>query len=156
MYGLFSKKHLDKIILGVTSVLGNGANNTAHLLLSETAQAETAYGDTIDIHRDSGYGIMQFDRAGFDDVVQRTNAKNKELVMKNYGVNIDHVQIEQLQYSPLLSVIFARLKYKLIPDEVPTTKEGRAAYWKKWYNSYLGKGTIEHYLKASQKDRFAA
>ena len=30
------------------------------------------------------------------------------------------------------------------------TKEGRAKYWKAHYNTELGKGTVEHYLKANE------
>ena len=46
-------------------------------------------------------------------------------------------------------MIFARLKYILIPETIPTTIEGRAKYWKKFYNSVDGKGTLDHYVYAN-------
>ena len=30
--------------------------------------------------------------------------------------------------------------------------EGQAKYWKKYYNSHLGKGTIEHFMEACKND----
>ncbi|GAL07932.1 hypothetical protein JCM19237_312 [Photobacterium aphoticum] len=33
-------------------------------------------------------------------------------------------------------MIFARLRYKTVPESIPATLEGRAAYWKQHYNSY--------------------
>lgn len=149
MYGLISKQHLDDIITDVTNTLGDGSNHTAHLLLKETAMAETHYGDTPDTHLFSGYGLFQFDKPGFDDVVQRTSQRNKDLIKKVYDIDIDQVSLLALQWSPLLSTIFARLFYLLKPGTIPDTLEGRAQYWKHYYNTKLGAGTVEHYIKAN-------
>ncbi len=154
MYGLISKKQLDKIILDVTNILGNGANNTAHLLLSETAQTETAYGDTPDTHLFSGYGIMQFDKIAIDDTIARTPQYIKDRILEVYGIDINSINGLILQWSPLASVIMARLKYRLIKEEIPTSREGRARYWKKYYNTSLGKGTVQRYMEATKKGRF--
>lgn len=154
MYGLISKKHLDQIIIDVCNTLGYGSNDNAHLLLSETAQAETAYGDTLDKHLTSGYGIFQFDKVGFEDTRDRTSAARKELIKKTYDIDIDQVDILALQWSPLLSAIFARLFYLLRPGAIPTDIIGRANYWKTYYNTELGAGTVSHYLQANQTSRF--
>jgi len=154
MYGLISKKHLDDTILEVTRVLGDGANNTAHLLLSETAQTETSYGDYPDMNLFSGYGVMQFDDVGINDTIARTPQHIKDLIKKTWGIDLDYVNGFAMQWSPLLSVVMARLKYRLIPQEIPKSRNARAMYWKKWYNSELGKGTVEHYLEATKVPRF--
>jgi len=44
-------------------------------------------------------------------------------------------------------IVYARLHYMRVSKPVPTTLEGKAAHWKKYYNTYLGKGTIEKYMK---------
>lgn len=154
MYGLISKKHLDDVILDVCNTLGNGSNNNAHLLLSETAMAETAYGDTPDLHPTSGYGLFQFDKVGFEDTRKRTPQAKKDLIKKIYGIDIDNVSILSLQWSPLLSTIFARLFYLLRPGAIPTDIIGRANYWKTYYNTKSGAGTITHYLEANKTSRF--
>lgn len=46
--------------------------------------------------------------------------------------------------------LFTRLFYRLIPEAILETIEGRAKYWKKYYNTVLGKGTVEHYLEMNR------
>ena len=149
MYGLISKKHLKEIIDDVVNVLGNGKNNTADDLLWETAAAETDLGDAIDNTWSTGVGLFQFDPVAFNDVKERTPKHIKDLIREHWGIDLDRATINDLRWSPLVSTIFARLKYRLIPEEIPTTIEERAEYWKKYYNSQLGAGTVEHYIRSA-------
>jgi hypothetical protein len=46
-----------------------------------------------------------------------------------------------------LAVLFARLHYLFrTKDPVPESVEDQAAYWKRWYNTIAGAGTVEQYL----------
>lgn len=130
-------------ILSVVKTLGGGLN--AALLLAETCAVESSYGNNVF----GDVGIMQFTTIGFTDTQQRTTAANKRLVLQTYGIDIDTVRLMDLQLSPLKSIIFARLFYLLKPGSIPSAIEGRAAYWKKYYNSSLGAGTVEHYIRAA-------
>lgn len=148
-YGLVNKAHLIDIVDKVVEALGGG--EPAKALLMETAAAETGIGVIKDTTPNVGMGLMQFDRIGFDDVKLRTTKANKDATLRMLGVDIMGVQYEDLRFNPFLSVIFARLKYKLVPSAIPATIEGRAAYWKKWYNSSLGKGTTQSYLTSAAR-----
>jgi hypothetical protein len=131
--------------------LGYGVFKNANILLTETAIAETEMGLTKDnTILDIGVGIMQFDKVGFDDIKERS-MKYRERILDCLKIDIDKVELNHLAYNPYLSVLFARLKYKLIPDPIPKTLEGRAKYWKKYYNSSKGKGTEEHYINAVKR-----
>ena len=44
--------------------------------------------------------------------------------------------------------LFARLHLLRCPGPIPDSLEGQAAYWKKHYNTILGKGTEEGYISA--------
>ena len=46
----------------------------------------------------------------------------------------------------------ARLIYWRVPRPLPAASdlEGLAAYWKAHYNTAAGRGTVEHFLKATQ------
>ena len=44
------------------------------------------------------------------------------------------------------AVLIARVHYLRQPGAIPCTDEKRAEYWKKNYNTYLGKGTPAKYL----------
>ena len=51
-----------------------------------------------------------------------------------------------------LQVAFCRLKYRRDKKAIPPASdlEGQAKYWKRVYNTRLGKGTIEHFLEANK------
>jgi len=152
MYGLLNKTQLQQIALEVVTCLGNGSNNTAIKMLLETAGAETGRGVINDKTKLAGMGITQFDWVGFNDTLTRTRTKDKEKIDSYFGINIDWVSWEELRYNPLLSMIFTRLKYKLIPEPIPSDIKDRAKYWKKHYNTKAGKGTVEHYLEMNQDE----
>lgn len=153
IYGLTSAEALDNDIIKVVNVLGGGRN--AALLLAETAAAESNYGRAVDTTLNSGFGVFQFDTAGYEDVKQRTSNTRKDAVFNAFGVDVNRVDAWTLQYSPLTGAIFCRLFYLLRPGAIPSTLEGRAAYWKKYYNTKLGKGTEAHYIKAAKANRRA-
>ena len=147
MYGLINKNHLTASINAVVKCLG-GSSDVSRLLL-ETAGAETNRGQAKDNTKDAGMGITQIDYEPFKDILNRCRQEDKDKIYECFNINIDWVKWEELRYNVLLSIIFTRLKYKKIPEIVPDTIEKRAKYWKKYYNTEAGKGTIEHYMKAN-------
>lgn len=74
----------------------------------------------------------------------------KDKIITDLGVDISLVEWEHLRYNPYLSLIFTRLLYRLVKESIPSTIEERAKYWKKYYNTELGKGTPEHYLEMNK------
>jgi len=72
-------------------------------------------------------------------------------IKADLGIDIQLVNWDDLRYNPTLCLLFTRIFYLLRKPKIPTTIEGRAAYWKKWYNTRLGKGTVEHYLEMNKK-----
>ena len=149
-YGLVNEKELYMIVDEVVNVLGNGRNDSVADLLIETARAETLMGEARDrTPIRAGVGLMQFDEVAFNDVKERAGAKWGDIVLERLKTDMNIVKFDWLAYSPFLSVLWARLKYKLIPDEVQSDIYERAKYWKKYYNTYKGKGTIEHYLRVN-------
>ena len=120
-------------------------------MLVGTAAAETMLGTFKDSTPTShGVGVMQMDKIAFDDVVARTRKTTCDTCIRRLGIDINKVQYEELADCPVLSVLFARLFYMLIPDEFPDTTELQAAYWKKHYNTSSGKGTEEDYIQRGE------
>jgi len=149
-YGKQSDKQILNEIFNVCKCIGYGKNNNADELLVRTLFAETNFGETPDTIKNSGFGIAQFDYIGFIDTLTRT--------LQNFGLcqkiikylNIDLIRITSiklLENNTLLSILFCRLKYRLIKEEIPIGLEAQAAYWKKYYNSAIGKGTVEHFIE---------
>jgi hypothetical protein len=44
------------------------------------------------------------------------------------------------------AIAMCRLKYFMCPGAIPPDLPGQAAYWKKYYNTPLGRGTVQEYL----------
>lgn len=162
-YGLVSIKHGVLLANAVAKALGNGANNNANLLMIETAAVETQFGLYRDTTPDgAGRGVTQVDKDTFywikelalelaPGACMRPKRNWREKIISEFGIDLKRVEHADLDYNPLLSFIFTRLRYLVISERIPVTVEGRAQYWKKWYNSTLGKGTPEHYIESIEK-----
>ena len=53
---------------------------------------------------------------------------------------------EELEWDLRLAIVVARLKYYSIPVALPKSLQGLAEYWKKYYNTASGSGTVEDFL----------
>ena len=148
-YGLIEENHLKDFSRSVCDCLGYGENGMASMLLVETARAETGAGKVKDTTVGAGMGITQIDKIPFYDILERVRDRDKEKVFNFFGIDLDLIEWEHLRYNPLLCLIFTRLKYKLIPEIIPTLRTKRADYWKKYYNTKAGKGTVAHYISAN-------
>jgi len=154
-YGLTRQKQAYEMAKDVVKVLGGGKN--AELLLLETAMQETklgTYKDTTDYA--AGNGLCQDDKFPFEDRKLRLMASSSgkkwlKDIEENFDIVWQFVEWRELEHSPLLSIISCRLTYKLVPEAIPDTVEGRAAYWKKYYNTVAGKGTEEEYIENAKK-----
>jgi len=148
-YGLINKLQLKEYVKEVCDCLGYGANGVADELLLETAGVETHFGKATDRTIGAGMGITQIDLMPFGDIQNRVKQSDKTKIKMELGIDLDLVGWEHLRYNPFICVLFTRLFYKKIPEEIPIDMRGRAFYWKDYYNTKLGKGTVEHYMKAN-------
>lgn len=150
-YGLESIQHAYELSHKVCQVIGYGKYQVAPALLLETACAETQLGQYADRYAPEGFGLHQFDTIGLVDVQQRTRRKDRFTIQNSLGVDILQVTPESISRDPLESFIFCRLKYKFRPEEIPDDIVSRAVYWKRFYNTHAGKGTVEHYLDSAER-----
>lgn len=150
-YGLKSKEDAVKYARAVVDVLGGG--NPAVALLVETAAAETLLGQLKDpTPYAAGTGLTQVDKGTFDWLKQLyADHKLGNLIIQHFNIKLSKTQYQELETSPLLAMIFCRLRYYAVPTAIPVTLQGRAAYWKQWYNTSAGKGTIDDYLSKVAK-----
>lgn len=59
-------------------------------------------------------------------------------------------QADNLKMNAAYATAAARLQYYRQPAPIPKTLEGQAEYWKKFWNTELGKGTVEQYVKHAE------
>lgn len=154
-YGINSDAELTASIEYAVQTFSLGANKeNLRNMLRETAIAESNYGRAIyDYKRGFGYGAFQFDKIGMKQALQVAESKNLitkiqlldlcpyDLSSANYKAVYDFFQEKSV-----LQAILCRMYYLGIKEPIPSTLEGRARYWKKYYNSELGAGTPEKYI----------
>jgi hypothetical protein len=147
-YGLSSAHSAVTLALAVCDVLGHGKNHAGSLLLVETAAAETLLGELKDpTERYAGAGLTQVDEGTFKWLREKfTNSKEERALSKAFGFTLSKVNYSELELSPLLAFVFARLRYKVVVPDIPSSLEGRAKYWKDYYNTDAGKGNEDDYI----------
>ena len=159
-YGLVSEQQAHDLANSVAKVLGHGKNRNAYDICIETACAESQLGYFKDNTPDgAGRGATQVDAGTFYWLKEKALEKAPGACMRykrswykkiltEFGIDLKRVEHSDLDYNPLLSFIFTRLRYIVVSQPIPKTRKERAQYWKTYYNSRLGKGTVEHYLTA--------
>jgi len=147
-YGLANKRQIVEFATLVCDLLGHGSNNKAVDLLVETCAAETLMGE----YRErtlygAGAGVSQIDEGTFDWLKDKYASRFGQVIYDKLNIKLELVEFRELDYSPLLALLFARLRYWTVPKPVPETITARAEYWKEFFNTSAGKGSAEEYLE---------
>lgn len=146
-YGYINKKLAYEMARVIVDCLGGG--DKAVRLIVETAYAETGLGRIKDRTIYAGMGLTQFDNRPFYTIKSKSKRFRRK-ILDELGIDLDLLQWTDLRYNPFLALLFTRLYYLSIIEEIPKNIKARAEYWKKYYNTYAGKGTVEHYLKMNR------
>lgn len=116
-------------------------------MIVETACVESECGKYIQQINGPACGIFQIEPNTAKDIIN--NYTNYRPLYKNLLNNyyIKSLTLEQnLCYNLAYQIIICRMFYLRIKEAIPSTVEERAKYWKKYYNTLLGKGTVELYI----------
>ena len=121
-----------------------------HGLMYRIACVESNFGNHANTYRDNYHGgIWQVDEIGFkdtQDVDSHIKLDDKfEQIRKATGIIWKKVIWEDLR-KPLYSGIAAMLFILNKPTDIPTTVSGQARYWKTYYNTEKGKGTVQDFI----------
>ena len=101
----------------------------------------------------SPYGIEE---ATYNDIVHRyldTREPLKQAVLSNCGYGREFPAFKNIRNDYWAATIVARLKYYMMPESLPNSYdiEALAKYWKKYYNTEGGKGTVEKFIEKYEK-----
>ena len=83
--------------------------------------------------------------------LMRKCAKASLVDVKHWQNYDELVWAEILEKKIAAGIVHCRLKYWRVPKKMPSTIEGQAAYWKKYYNTEGGKGDPEHFVESAKK-----
>lgn len=146
------KKQLRDLIKRVLVALDLHSEAAENLLMGTAAQ-ESGLGEYIrQLGGGPALGIFQMEPATFKDIVQNClqyKPKLAKLVMSVSGVNA--LRSEYLEYNLALSICMCRVHYLRVLEGIPSNLTGWAKYWKEYYNTRLGKGTEEEFIRNFEK-----
>ena len=121
-------------------------------LVFRTGLAETGYRHLKQMGGGPAIGFFQIEPATIKDTVENYLKFRPKLqnAIKKLGFIEKHSEYS-LMSNIALQVVFCRLKYRRDKFPLPLIGDlrGQAEYWKRVYNTHLGKGTIEHFMEVN-------
>lgn len=122
----------------------------AENLLLGTALVESNLNSVMQYSGGPALSFFQIEPATYKDVVAYINRRSSKKPTLLGALYMDMFPYHEcLAWNMRLSVLIARMIYWRVPEPLPRANDiaGMAAYWKKYYNTEKGKGTIEHFIK---------
>jgi len=142
-----NKEQLRELIDETLKEIGLHSKDAVNLLMGTCAQ-ESHLGEYIKQIKGPALGIFQMEPATFVDIIDNYLYYHpvKRMAKIIAVCKASHISPEDLRWNLKLSICFARIHYLRVPEKLPNSIEGYAAYWKKYYNTYLGAGTEEEFI----------
>ena len=126
----------------------------ASALVYRTGMAESGYRHLSQMGNGPAVGFFQVEPATIDDTWNNYAVYRKPImaVLKDMGFDPDDSRMRVMS-SIALQAAFCRLKYRRDRLAIPPADDiyAQAAYWKRVYNTVLGKGSVEHFVKANEE-----
>ena len=145
-------KQLFDLILDTLEFCNMTCSDRIVKMIAETACVETNCGQYIKQINGPACGIFQIEPRTARDIIDHFIFYKPKLRNNFAKLYNDYLTLEQnLCTNLMFSIFMCRCFYLRIKETIPSTVEDRAKYWKKYYNTALGKGTVEKYIKAVDK-----
>jgi hypothetical protein len=138
---MFDRYQFRDLIIRTLTEMGIPSRSATELLMGTCAQ-ESQFGTFFRQIHGPALGCMQIESDTFDWLRQKYYPK--------YSI-VTRMWFECLEWDIRSSIIMARLKYLSCPGAIPTTLEGQAAYWNRYYNANPVFGTDEEYIANYKK-----
>ena len=145
------KKEIKEIIEWGLKEMNLYSEDAADLVF-KTGMAETGYKAIKQYGGGPALGFWQVEPATINDTIENYVKYRSKLEKLLISLGYDETHSEMRVMSNIaLQVAFCRLKYKRDKYALPKANDlkAQAEYWKRVYNSHLGKGTIKHFMEAN-------
>ena len=123
-------------------------------LVYKTGNAETGYRHLKQMGGGPAIGFWQVEPATLIDIMDNYVKFRPKLAVRLTSLGFDKRDKEvRVMGNIALQAVFCRLKYKRDKYPLPKSNDlkGQAEYWKRVYNTHLGKGTIKHFMEANNE-----
>jgi hypothetical protein len=141
----------------VTTDLDKCSPSSTNLLLGTAAQ-ESGFGKYIkQIASGPARGVFQMEPATYRDIWRNYLVYKHQLAERVLKYMVNHADPvahpEEMEWNLALAICMARVHYLRVRAPLPAADDvwGMATYWKDYYNTRLGKGTIEEFVDSYRK-----
>jgi len=146
----FDKHQFRELIADTLEEIGLYSEDAVNLLMGTAAQ-ESGFGTYLkQLKNGPALGVFQMEPTTFKDILEKYLKHKKNLYCRVYdALGYDFVpnDPELLVYNLKFAIIMARIHYRRVPEPLPNDLSGYAKYYKKYYNTHLGKGTEEEFIR---------
>lgn len=147
-----NKVTIRNLITSVLKEIGLYSDNAVNLLMGTAAQESRLGKYRKQIGGGPALGIFQMEPATFNDIVNNYLRYKPELAAKiERAASVSRFKAEDIENNDLLAICMARVHYLRVKKAIPGDLEGWATYWKRYYNTPLGKGTEEEFIANYKK-----
>lgn len=130
-------------------------SHSALNLLLMTAAQESHMTYLRQLHNGPALGIFQMEPATHDDIWSnflRFKPSLGESILNISGLGFGP-DVSSLEYNLVYAALMARMQYLRRPEPLPAADDikGFAEYWKQWYNTPKGAGTVSEAVRNYQR-----
>jgi hypothetical protein len=146
------KKQIREIIDWSLKEMGLHSEDAVDLVY-KTGNAETGYRHLKQMGGGPAIGFWQIEPATLIDIIDNYVKYRPKFEKRLKSLGFSQSDMETRVMSNIaLQAVFCRLKYKRDKYALPKSSdlEAQARYWKRVYNTHLGKGTITHFMEANK------
>lgn len=158
-YGISNDIEILGAISLACTVLGNGGNDNANLLMEKTARVESHLANYRDEKPEHGESAFQFDEGTFDWIIRKISTGRRYLhhianIEKHYNFDITKIEYSDLRNNINASALLCRLRYKFVTEAIPEGDYAQWEYYKTHWNSSEGEGDYPHWEELVQDCHF--
>ena len=141
-----------KFVEDTLTEFGYFTKDSANLVLGTIAQ-ESSYGKyRRQLGDGPALGIAQMEPNTFNDIVENFLKYRPYIIDAiKRTCDITELKAEDLETNDKLAICMCRVQYLRCKEKIPDTIEGYAKLWKLRYNTPLGAGTEEEFIKNYNK-----
>lgn len=143
------KQFYENVLKPTLANLGYGGLAAERLILGTILQ-ESNLTYVRQLNNGPARGFIQMEKATHKDIWDNYLNYKRPLIEKLAGLMVDGIDpFEQLMGNNYYAIAMCRIFYLRVREALPAANdiEGMANYWKKYYNTHLGKGKPEEFLR---------
>lgn len=139
--------YYDNVIVPSLNSIGKYSEQAAQLMLAIAIHESNLIYDK-QIGGGPALGLMQIEPATHDDIWNNVISINSDLESKVNALLGSSTKLSALQHNDIYGVAMARIFFTRFSEPLPALGDvqGMAEYWKKYYNTPGGAGTIEKFM----------